>query len=160
MHFERTTCLVGTEVRVAQHGNNRSVIKEPHSLVCQFCNIYQGGGIRVTVDQGISQEVGSLFRIQDVHRSEVVVFGTNTDYFFGHFDCITVFSIQSGDESVGISGFHHHHTEVITLKHFIRCFVIRSTFTGTFFGQYLCITFAAFCFAVVAQIDNFDTLQA
>ena len=84
------------------------------------------------VDQSICQEVSSFFGIQDVHGPEMIVFRADADHLFGYFDGIAVFGIQSGDECVGISGFHHHHTEVVTFEHFVIGFIVGGSFAGTF----------------------------
>ena len=93
MYLQRASCLVGTEVRIAQHGDHRGMIEESDSLVGQLGYIYQSGSIRMAVDQSVSQEVSSFFGIQDVHGSEMLVFRTDADNFFRYLDCVGIFGI-------------------------------------------------------------------
>ena len=136
------------------------MIEESDSLIGQFGYIYQSGSIRMTVDQSVSQEVSSLFGVQDVHGSEMFVFRTDADNFFRYFDGIAVFGVQSGDESVCVSGFNHHHTEVVALEHLVVGLFVCSTFAGTLLREDVCIALTAFRFTVVAEVDDFDSVQA
>ena len=70
-----------------------------------------------------------------MHRSEVVESGLDADYFFGHFDGIAVSCIKSGDKCVCVSGFYHHHTEVVAFEHLVVGFFVSKAFAGTFFRK-------------------------
>ena len=55
----------------------------------------------MTVDQRIGDEERSFFRIQDMHRTEMIESRLNPYDLFGYFDRIGIFGIQSGDEGGG-----------------------------------------------------------
>ena len=90
----------------------------------------------------------------------MLVFRTDADNFFCYFDGIAVFGVQSGDESIRVSGFNHHHTEVVALEHLVVGLFVCSAFAGTFLREDVGITFASFCLTVVAKVDDFDSVQA
>ena len=159
VHAYRTSFLIGTEVRVTQHGHHRSVVEETYGLVGQTGDVYQGFGIRMAVDQCVGQEVSTFLGVQYVHGAEVGVTGLYADDFFGHLDGIAVFGVQSGDESVGFACLYHHHTEVVAFEHLVVGFFVGDTFACAFFGQDTCIAFAARRFVGMAQVDNLDTFQ-
>ena len=73
----------------------------------------------MAVDKRIGKEVRAFLGVEDVHCAEVLEFRTDADYFFGHLDGVAVLGVQSGDESVGLTGFHHHHAEVVALEHLV-----------------------------------------
>ena len=113
----------------------------------------------MTVDKRIGKEESTFFRVKDVHCTEVLVFRTDTDHFFGYLDGITVFGIESGDESVGFTGFYHHHTEVIAFEHLVVGFFVSNAFTGTLLGKDTCIAFATSRFVGVAQVYDFNAFK-
>ena len=109
------------------------MIEEANCFIRQFSDVNQCFRIRVAVNQCVCQEVSTFLGVQDMHCSEVFEARLDTDYFFGHFDRIAISCIKSGDESIRISCFHHHHTEVVAFEHFIVGFFISKAFACTFF---------------------------
>ena len=159
MYFCRASFSIWTEVRVWKHGHNRFLIEETYCLYRQFCYVDECIGIRMTVDQCIGDEICSFLGIQDVHCSEMVVSRLYTDNFLGYLDSIWIFGVQTCNKCIGFSCFHHHHTEIVTFEHLVVCFGKVCSFAGTFFTQYACVTFAAFCFTVVTEIYDFYSIQ-
>ena len=135
VHFDRAAGGIGTEVGVRQHRDDRCMVEETDCLVSQFGDVNQSFRIRMTVDQRICQEVSTLLRIKNVHCSEMVESGLDADHFFGNFDGVAVSGIESGDKCVCISGFYHHHTEVVAFEHLVVGFFVCKAFAGTFFGK-------------------------
>ncbi len=80
--------------------------------------------------------------------------------FFGHLDGVAVLGVQSGDESVGLTGFHHHHAEVVALEHLVVGLFVGDAFAGALFGKDTCVTFAAFRFVGMAQVYDFNAFEA
>ena len=160
MHLDGTSFRVGAEVAVAQHGHDRRVVEETHRVSRQFGDVYQRIGIGVTVDKCVGQEECSFLGVQDVHGAEMFVFGTDADYFLGHLDGVAVLSVEAGDESVRFARLHHHHAEVVALKHLVVGFFVSSAFAGTLLCQDAGIAFAAGSFVGVAQVDNLNAFQA
>ena len=113
----------------------------------------------MAVDQRIGNEVSTLLGVEDVHGTEMLVSFLYADYLLGNLDGIAVLGVKSGYECIRISGFHHHHTEIVAFEHLVDGFLIVGSFAGTLFAQDACVSLAAFRFAVVAQVDDFDTLQ-
>ena len=111
----------------------------------------------MTVDERVGQEVGTLLGIEDVHGTEMFVFGTDADYFLSYLDGVAVFGVESGDESICLTCFDHHHAEVVAFEHFIVSFLVGRTFACTLFRQDAGITFTARSFIGVTQVDNFNT---
>ena len=95
-----------------------------------------------------------------MHGAEMFVFGLDADDFFGNFDGVGILGVQTGYECIGFSCLYHHHAEVVAFEHLIVCLLIICSFTGTFLAQDACIAFAAFCFTVMTQVDDFDAFQA
>ena len=114
----------------------------------------------MAVDKRVCQEVRTFLTVHDVHGTEMVVFRLYADDFFGNLDGVGVFGIHTRDECVRFASLYHHHAEIVTLEHLVVGFLECITFAGFLLGQYLGITFAAFSFAVVAQVNDFDAFQA
>ena len=114
----------------------------------------------MAVDKCVRQEVRTFLTVHDVHGTEMVVFRLYADDFFGDLDRIGIFGVHARDECVRFASLYHHHAEVVALEHLVVGLFECITFAGFLLGQYLGITFAAFGFAVVAQVDDFDAFQA
>ena len=136
------------------------MVEETYGIFRQFGDINQCFRVGMAVDERVGKEVRTFFGVEDVHGTEMLVFRTDADYFFGYLDGIAVFGVQSGDESVGLAGFHHHHTEVVALEHLVVGFFVGNAFAGTLFGKDTCITLAAFRFVRMAQVYDFDAFEA
>ena len=140
----RTSFCIGTEVGVRQHGHYRFLVEETYSLGRQFGNVYQGIGVRMTVNQCIGNEISSLLGVQNMHGTEMFVSRLDTDNFLGNLDRVGVLGVQSGYKGICFAGFHHHHTKVVAFEHLVVCFLEVGSFAGTFFAEDACITFATF----------------
>ena len=119
VHLQRATLLVGTEVRVRQHRHHRLVSEELHGVVRQAGDIDQYLGRRVTVDQRIGHEEGTLLTSQDVQGTEMLVTRADADDLFRHLGNLRVAAVYTRHESVSVAGSHHHHTERITVYHLL-----------------------------------------
>ena len=94
-----------------------------------------------------------------MHGSEVLVFRLDADNFFRYLNGVRVLGVQSCYKCISISGFYHHHTEVVAFEHLIVCFLIVGTFASTLFAEDASVAFAAFCFAVMTQVYYFYAFQ-
>ena len=63
-----------------------------------------------------------------MHGSEMFESRLDADYFFGNFDRVAISRIKSRDKRVGISGFNHHHTEIVTFEHLVVGFFVSKAF--------------------------------
>ena len=113
----------------------------------------------MAVDECVCKEESAFLGVQDVHGAEVLVARTYADDLFRHLDGIAVFGVQSGNESIRLSSFHHHHAEVVALKHLVVGFFVGYSFTGTLFGKNAGIAFAASGLIGMAQVHNFNAFQ-
>ena len=104
------------------------MIEEADCFVRQFGDINQCACIRVAVNQCICQEVSAFLRVQDMHGSEMFESRLDADYFFGNFDRVAISRIKSRDKRVGISGFNHHHTEIVAFEHLVVGFFVSKAF--------------------------------
>ena len=156
----RTSFCIGSEVGVRQHSHNRFLVEESYCIGRESCDVYQGICVRMTVYQSICNEISSFFGIKYVHCSEMVVSFLDSDNFLSYLDSVAVLGIKSCNESICITGFNHHHTEVVAFEHLIVGFLEVCSLTGTFFAQDACIAFAAFCFVIVSQVYYFYTFKA
>ena len=75
--------------------------------------------VRVAIDQSIAEEADAFLRGNQVEGAEMLIAGANTNNFFGRLNSPRIARIKSGDKSISIARLHHHHTEIISLKHFV-----------------------------------------
>ena len=136
------------------------MVEEAYGILRQFGDVYQCFRIGMAVDKRIGKEVRAFLGVEDVHCAEVLEFRTDADYFFGHLDGVAVLGVQSGDESVGLTGFHHHHAEVVAFEHLVVGLFVGDAFAGALFGKDTCVTFAAFRFVGMAQVYDFNAFEA
>ena len=78
--------LVGTEVGVADHGDVWLLVEELYGMGRQLGNVHQHVLVGVTVYERVGDVEGALLRVEDVHRGEGLVFGTNAHHLFCHLD--------------------------------------------------------------------------
>ena len=159
VYLGRATFVIRTEVRVGDHGHDRSMVEELDCFFGQFSDINQCLGVRMPVNQCICQEISAFLGVQDVHGTEMLVLRTDADYLLGYLDGVGVFSVQTGNESISFSGFYHHHTEVVAFEHLVVRFLEVGALAGTLLGKDTGITFTARSFVRMAEVDNLDTFQ-
>ena len=151
--------FVGTEVRVREHGDFWLLSKEFKRLVREFGNVDECLGIGVSVDKRVGLEECTFGSRDDVHGSEMGVPFPYSDNIFGDLYRFGVFGISTGNESIGIAAFYHHHTEIVAVIHFFIRFVGSDPFSLSFVGQYLGIVMTAFGFGTASQVDDFDAVE-
>ena len=108
----------------------------------------------MAVYQCIGNEEGSMFGIQDMHGSEMLVSRLDTDDFLGYLDGVGIFGVQTSYERIGFSCFYHHHTEIVAFEHLVVCLLEVGSLTGAFLAQDPCIAFSAVGFPVKASVDD------
>ena len=94
-----------------------------------------------------------------MHRTEVLVFRTDTYHLLSHLDGIGIFRVQTGDESISLASLYHHHTEVVAFEHLVVSLLERVTVTLTLLGEDTCIALTAFLLAGMTEVDNVNTLH-
>ena len=159
MHLQRAALLVGTEVRVRQHRHHRLVSEELHGVVRQAGDIDQYLGRRVTVDQRIGHEEGTLLTSQDVQGTEMLVTRADADDLLRHLGNLRVAAVYARHESVSVAGSHHHHTERIAVYHLLASLRVSHALTCLLIRKNTGVAVAAFRLAVVAEVDDLDTFQ-
>ena len=75
--------------------------------------------VGVSIDQSIAEEANALLRGNQVEGAEMLIAGADSYDFFGRLDSPRIARIKSGDKSISIARLHHHHAEIISLKHFV-----------------------------------------
>ena len=94
-----------------------------------------------------------------MHGGEVVVTVLDTDNLTGNLTCRIICGTCSGDESIGIACFHHHHTEIVAVKHLIKGAFKVFALTLTFGGEHISVTLTAGSFTVVTEVNDLYTVD-
>ena len=134
--------------------------EELHGILGQAGDIDQYFCRRMTVDQRVGDKERTFLASQDIQGAEMRIRRTDTDDLFCHLGHFGVAAVNARHESVGIACRNHHHTECVTVYHLFASLCIRYAFAGFLVRQDLGIPMAAFRFAVVAEVDDFDTFEA
>lgn len=159
VNFCGTSALLSTEVGIRQHGHYRLVGKELNRMDGQSGYIHQCILVRVRIYKCIGKEVCTFFRRYDMHRTEMIVFGTYSDNILGNLHSLGVIGICSGYKGICLSCFNHHHTEIGTVEHLFISFIHSYTAAFTFLCKYLCITATSFIFVIMTQVHNLYTCK-
>ena len=135
---------------MAHHAHHRLLVEESYRCGSQLGYIDECIGVRILVDQRISDVQRALRRIDDVHSTEVLELRTNADDFFDNLYSIRILRIQASNESIGLTCLDHHHTKVIALEHLVIGLLESVTFTLALLGQDTCIALTALLLARMA----------
>ena len=134
--------------------------EELHRIMRQAGNVDQDFCGWMTVNQRICHKESTLFASYNVHGTEMVVCRTDTDDLFRQLCHFRITAVNTCDKCIRIAGCHHHHTESVPADHLFACFRESNAFACSLFRKDTGVAVAAFFFAVVAQVDDFDTFQA
>ncbi len=95
-----------------------------------------------------------------MHGADMVQPFTNTDHLFGNGDGVGIFTEYPCDHGIGVACLHHHHAEIVALKHLLCCLVKGHPLSSALLCENFGITQTTFLLTVVPQVDNLDPFEA
>ena len=125
----------------------------------ELSNVYQYILVWMAVDESVGKEEHTLLCVKDVHCGKRIILFAYADNLLGYLDGVRVFSIQTCDESVGITSLNHHHTEVVALVHLIVSLLKGIALTSTLLCKMLGVCGTSTLFLVGTHIYKLNAVK-
>ena len=106
----------------------------------------------MTVYESVGNVVCATLRVEDVHSAKVFVLRTYAYDILCSLQGRGKLGIYASDESIGIARLHHHHAEVVAVKHLVVGLLEVVALTLSLVGKHLCVALAGLVQVVMTQV--------